>query len=308
MLHIILLILKIIGFLLLGIIALILILAAAVILSPFAYKADLSADNCVESIKGNIHFHWLLHLLEGHISYKDGKFEWQIRAAWKKFRSEDNSEDVLPTAHSSADEQPDSPESKAKSVLPAENKDDSLPQDKNKAHPSSVNNSAESTEESSGKSGISVKISRLCERFQKFKEKIKYTFRKMCDKIKTLKKKKDRIASFLQNTTHQNAFSCLIKEVRRLLRFLKPSKASVDLEFGFTDPAYTGYTLAWISLIYPMIGEYTQLKPDFEHKVFRGNIFVKGKIRILYALIFMWNMLWDKTVRITYRHLRKFRL
>ena len=152
------------------------------------------------------------------------------------------------------------------------------------------------------------KISGFYERFKKIPEKIKYTFRKICDKIRTLRKKKDRIAAFLRNSTHQNAFSRLIKELKRLLHFLKPSGGSVDLEFGFSDPSYTGYTLAGISMIYPMIGEYTQIKPDFEHKVLKGNVFIKGKIRILYGLIFALNMFRDKNVRVTYRHIRKFRL
>ena len=98
MLHIILLILKIIGFLLLGIIALLLILAASVILTPLVYKAELSADNSLESIKGRIHFHWLFHLLEGNLTYKDGEFEWRIRAAWKKFGNGESSKTTFSQA------------------------------------------------------------------------------------------------------------------------------------------------------------------------------------------------------------------
>ena len=121
------------------------------------------------------------------------------------------------------------------------------------------------------------KTPRIYERFRKIPEKIKYTFRRICDKISTLKKKKERIAAFLRSSTHQNAFSRLIKELKRLFHFLKPSDASVDLEFGFSDPAYTGYTLAGISMIYPMIGEYAQIKPDFEHKVLKGKCLYQGK-------------------------------
>ena len=96
--------------------------------------------------------------------------------------------------------------------------------------------------------------------------------------------------------------------MKRLFTFLRPSKASVDLEFGFADPALTGYTLAGISMIYPMIGEFSQIKPDFEHKMFRCSGFVKGKIRLVYGLIIALNMLLDKNVRVTYHHIRKFRL
>ena len=325
MLHIVLLILKIIGALLLGLIILLLILAAAVILAPLSYRGELSADNSAESIKGMLRFHWLFYLLEGYVSYSNGKFKWQIRAGWKKFGSGVNSASVSTFPQERSETRKSTP----KPVLQPDNQTDSAvqpagPEQKMSEENSGIghipekpaqNNRTEKRElpkperqSSPAEENFSLKISRIRERFEKFKEKIKYTFRKLCDKIKALKKKKERIVSFLENTTHKNAFSRLIKELRRFLHFLRPSKASVDLEFGFSDPAYTGYTLAWISLIYPTIGEFTKLKPDFEHRVFRGSIFLKGKFRILYALIFAWNMLWDKNVRITYRHIRKFRL
>ena len=85
MLHIILFILKLIGFLILGILALLLLLTAVFLLAPFVYRAEFSADNSPESIRGSIRFHWLMHLISGHVSYEDGTFTWHIRAAWKKF-------------------------------------------------------------------------------------------------------------------------------------------------------------------------------------------------------------------------------
>ena len=119
---------------------------------------------------------------------------------------------------------------------------------------------------------------------------------------------KEKIEAFLKNETHQNAFRRVIKEIRRLLRFLRPKKADIKVEFGFNDPAHTGYLLAGISLIYPMIGEFTELQPDFEHRVLRGQGSVNGKIRFLYALVFALCIIADKNVRTTFRHIRKFKL
>ena len=65
MLHIILLILKIIGFLILGILALVLLLTAVILLTPFVYGLEFSVDNSLESAKGRIRFHWLMHLISG---------------------------------------------------------------------------------------------------------------------------------------------------------------------------------------------------------------------------------------------------
>ena len=87
MLHIILLILKILGFLLLGILGLVILLAAVFLISPVVYRADVSVDNSLESLKGKFRFHWLFRLISGSFSYEDGTFEWSLRAAWKRFGS-----------------------------------------------------------------------------------------------------------------------------------------------------------------------------------------------------------------------------
>ena len=68
-------------------------------------------------------------------------------------------------------------------------------------------------------------------------QRIKYTFQRFCDKIKALDKKKERISRFLGNDIHQKAFSRLIRETKRLLKRLRPKRASVDITFGFEDPA-----------------------------------------------------------------------
>lgn len=333
MLHIILLILKIIGFLILGVLALVLLLTAVILLAPFVYRLEFSVDNSLESVKGRIRFHWLMHLISGDVCYEDGSFDWHIRAGWKKFG--DGPDDHKVTGSPQIRGQNDHADNHTEDHIDdraenhtddhTENCTDDRTEDRiDDRIEGCINDHIEETvyetdepmhkheSESHPKSGPDSdkhkKISGLYERFKKIPEKIKHTFRRICDKIKTLKKKKDRIAAFLRNSTHQNAFSRLLKELKRLLHFLKPSDASVDLEFGFSDPSYTGYTLAGISMIYPMIGEYTQIKPDFEHKVLKGNVFIKGRIRILYGLIFAWNMFRDKNVRVTYRHIRKFRL
>lgn len=93
MLHIILLILKIIGFLILGILALILLLTAVILLAPFAYRLDFSIDNSLESAKGRIRFHWLMRLISGEVRYEGGSFDWHMRAAWKKFGDETDGAD-----------------------------------------------------------------------------------------------------------------------------------------------------------------------------------------------------------------------
>ena len=146
------------------------------------------------------------------------------------------------------------------------------------------------------------------ERFEKYAKRIKYTFRSFCDKIKALEKKKDRLKAFVESETHRKAFFRVLRELKRFFRFLRPKKLNMNIEFGCKNPEYTGYILAGISMIYPLIGEYTELQPDFERRILKGNACIEGRFRVIYVLIVAWNLIWDKNVRTTYRHIRKFKL
>ena len=339
MLHIILLILKILGFLLLGILGLVILLAAVFLISPVVYRADVSVDNSLESLKGKFRFHWLFRLISGSFSYEDGTFEWSLRAAWKRFGSGGTADGSMsgPVGTGAAERKTKAKErcpagkdktagekqipaekedgAAAQKQIPAEKEDGAAAQKQISAAGSDKTVSKKwepaATEKKSGSTDSETKKSfagRIGDKFSKIQEKIKYTIRKICAKIKALVNTKEKMEAFLKNETHQNAFRRVIKETRRLLRFLRPKKADIKVEFGFNDPAHTGYLLAGISLIYPMIGEFTELQPDFEHRVLRGQGSVSGKIRFLYTLVFALCIIADKNVRTTFRHIRKIKL
>ena len=74
MLHIIFLILKILGFVLLAVFGIVILLLAALILLPAHYKAALSWNGTAESLKWRVKFHWLIHLISGE-AVRKRKFE-----------------------------------------------------------------------------------------------------------------------------------------------------------------------------------------------------------------------------------------
>ena len=84
MLHIIFLILKILGFVLLAVFGIVILLLAALILLPAHYKAALSWNGTAESLKWRVKFHWLIHLISGEAVYENGTLIWKFRAAWKR--------------------------------------------------------------------------------------------------------------------------------------------------------------------------------------------------------------------------------
>lgn len=323
MVHILLLILKIIGLVLLILLALILILLLTVLFTPLRCTLKAGIDNSPESAQGNVRFHWLFHLISGEASWQDGELTWHFRAAWKKYS---NAEEPVPDPVKTEDPTPKAKEAAsaparegtpadvpAEKTVDPENNDRQEKRNKerpddNRAGDEPIKSSERSKPAAGPQAGKkSSRVMQFVNRVKSAFQRIKYTFQRLCDKIKALENKKERISRFLGNDIHQKAFSRLIRETKGLLKRLRPKRASIDITFGFEDPAHTGYTLAGISLIYPVIGEYTYLTPDFEHKVLKGNVFIKEKVRLIYAVIFAWNMLLDRNVRTTYRHLRKFK-
>lgn len=319
MLHIVLLILKIMGIFILAVLGLILLLVLIILLTPAVYQISLKGENTIDSINLHIKFHWLYYLLSGSIIFENGRLFWKVRTAWKIFSSNTRTEHSGSESNAAMNTNKSAENS---SYSESEFSDRNTDTDKNtdtkashvsydrkeEKHPGISHNSSNDTRPESKIIRLREKIQNIYNRICRIPEKIKYTFSAFCDKIKSLKAKKDKIIEFLESEVHKSAFRRFVKELKRFLKFMKPSKASIDLHFGFNDPAYTGYFLAGLSILYPCIGEYGQFTADFEHKILCGNLFIKGKFRAIYALIFALGMIIDKNVRQTYRHIRKFKI
>lgn len=61
-------------------------------------------------------------------------------------------------------------------------------------------------------------------------------------------------------------------------------------------------------MLYPFYGEMLVIEPDFEEKVLEGEIHIKGCVRGIYAVIVFFNLILNKDMRTTYKHIRAFQL
>lgn len=145
----------------------------------------------------------------------------------------------------------------------------------------------------------------LMEKIKKFFAKIKYTFGKICDKLKIVSKKKEQLIAFLEDETHKKAFARVKKELVWLKRFLKPKKCRADLCFGFEDPYHTGQALAVLGMIYPLTGNYMNISPDFERRVLEGEIYLRGTLRAFHLAMLALKVISDGNVRRSYRDIRR---
>ncbi|MDF2612589.1 MAG: hypothetical protein K0S71_375 [Clostridia bacterium] len=80
-------------------------------------------------------------------------------------------------------------------------------------------------------------------------------------------------------------FFALIKDilvaVKRILRWLKPSKLSFELAIGREDPADTGELIAGLTLLYPWYYRYGVVEGSYDEEGVWGNIYAKGRFYLV---------------------------
>lgn len=312
MLHIIFFILKCIGWFLLAILGLVLLLTCIVLFVPFRYQVQGECTGKLNTLCGKIRFSWLLHLLDGTVAYQDGEADWNIRIAWKRITSDLEAQSIEEDEAPGRDTGSDKEESNAANVIEASEK---IPEPKKletKAQSlkekKTASKETRTQKEKTVDTALKIKKEKKESRISKIFEKIKYTFKKICGTISSLKEKKDKIMTFLTDEVHQSAFRAALKEVKKLLLRLRPKRLEGRVHYGFEDPSLTGYVLAAASMVYPLFGEQAEIHPDFENKVLEGEVNVTGKIRTIYAVMMGWNLIWNKNVRTTFKHIRKIKL
>ncbi|PWJ52283.1 DUF2953 domain-containing protein [Faecalicatena contorta] len=319
MLHIILLILKIIAWILLAVLGLFVLLVCVVLFTPLCYRGEADCKGTLDSLRGRVRFSWFLHLVSGHVTYEDGKLDWKIRIAWKNWlpgieerpaEMEEEWEDELKIPAKKVPEE--LPYKKEEKTEKREEKEQRKETPAALLTPEPAKITEKTADDTKPQKNLFSKIRELYEKIlNKIKalyQKIKYTIFKICDTIKSLLEKKDKLLEFITDEVHKSALMTTLTELKRLLRFLKPQKLKILAHFGFEDPSITGYVLAIGSMIYPFFGKHIDIRPDFDQEILEGEIFISGNIRALYLIISFWNLVWDKNVRTTFRHIRKFNL
>lgn len=302
MLHILLMILKIIGIILAIILAMVLLVVAILMFSPFRYRIDAKCDGSLDSLNVAIKFSWLYRLIAGYVTYQEQKTDWQLRIFWKQQNVEDKKEE---TAAASDEEESYQEEEKSYEAEKVE-------EPKKLEQPEETEGLKAEERSEDVRSSVSMKSKEPKKAEKRAKknifEKIKYTFRKICDKIKLIGEKAEKVQEFIENEIHRKAFLKIKEELFRLLRFLKPKKLIGRVHFGFEEPDLTGKALGWLSIFYPFYADHLILEPDFQEEVLEGELHVEGKVRIAYMAVVCLRIFICKEVRTTFQHIRKLKL
>lgn len=68
---------------------------------------------------------------------------------------------------------------------------------------------------------------------------------------------------------------------KKLLKALMPKQLSLDVEYGCENPAYTGYVLAFSSILVLQFGDNIKVRGNFQQTVLNGNLNGFGKLYLI---------------------------
>lgn len=311
MLHILFLILKILGIIIAIILGILVLILSILLFVPVRYEISVRCDGHLESLKAKAKITWLLHFIRGEAFYSEQCWKRRIRVAWKWLGKKQLRQEVKHKKPHQVQEE----HVKASVASQTQNVKEikKVRETQNKRTEDSLKKESKSSKIPSPKEAKSTKKTRaekktISEKFRNKWERVKRRMQELCDKWKHFIEKKDVLERFLVEKNHKSAFRKLKKEFTFLLKKWKPQKLNLRVRFGFEDPSVTGYVLAGLAFIYPFWGENLCVEPEFEERIFKGSIDMKGKIRLSHLVVSVARLFVSKAVRVTYRDIKEFEL
>ncbi len=314
MVHVILLILKGLGILLLALLLLFLLALAAILLVPVRYRIEASVLEKKPDV--SLRVTWLLHLLSVSAEYHPdaGPFAVKIRflgmelgkekkgkKGRKKGEQEEKKDDsaVWETEHEAEKQETEESEAwwteeqereefRTDEAEDAERIEDSetaeVPDDADESGASAwewadAEKHTGSQDTGSAKKGKSFGITFVWKRLQSLVRSVREFFGKLKKGAVNLAEKKEKLTAFMQDEENQKLLHLLWRQAGGVFRHIRPRKLRLYLRFGFEDPYWTGKVLGYASMFYAYYHKNVELVPEFEQEVLEGNLYAKGRVR-----------------------------
>lgn len=323
MIHILFMILKALGILLLVLLFLVLLIVCTVLFLPFCYRAQvLKEEEGFACVKASGRVLWLFGAVALTASYEEQKAEAQILLfgasleTWKRRlkkirrgeasvpRTEENETENAPEAEKTAEQKaPDQKEKQQKVTAQKE-------QPEQEQEPDAPKKSI--LERFFGRiEYLPEKLLNLASRLlQTAFRLLELPFRlleKLEQKIQAgrrLKRKWESVKKFFRSKMFREALLHAKKEVLYFLKKAAPKKVTGTVRFGFDDPALTGETLGILGMIYGKLPKDLSIQPDFEQEILRGDVRMKGSFQAVTAAGIALRLFRDQNLRKTIRHFK----
>lgn len=287
--HILLLILKIIGIILLVVIGIILTLILLLVFVPFCYRAEGSYYG--GKPYAMVRVRYLFPLLQVLIKYEQETPEGKVKVfgitAYDLFAPKKQTETRAgeKTEEKTEEKSVEKKEELAEPQIADAKAEDTLEQPEE---------TAETEEEKKSLlEKITYFIKTLKEKVLSFVQKIK----DIRDKGLQIKEKATYYYNIWQKDYTQRAFQTAKGTLYKLWKSIRPRKGLVKFHFGTGDPGSTGQFCGYLGMLYPFIGKYVMIEPDFENKIYEGDFYFKGHITVFALLKAAWVILFDKDIK-----------
>lgn len=311
MLHVLVFILKIILWLLLGVLGLLLLCILLVLFAPITYKVDAAYDG---TAKINAKIRFLIFSVRLKFDQKTKKTEQDIRVAFFRLGRKGTEKvdeavrtvgDMILEEEESEEETPDimtldtnrKPQSETVEDSPANEEKDLW------------NNE----DESCSQDAVVPDKKKPFDKIRAFFAKVSAWFRRICGfaarlsperlaesvgrKLNELNKKKLRVQRKLERIKRFWNLDCtaktrayLKKYTGSVLRHIRPRKVKGWVHYGFDDPCKTGQVTGYLSVMPFAYQKDLSLEPDFYNKVIEGHVYMRGHIRLGYLLRIVLNI------------------
>ena len=323
MIHILFMILKALGILLLVLLFLVLLIVCTVLFLPFCYRAQvLKEEEGFACVKASGRVSWLFGAVALTASYEEQKPEAQILLfgasleTWKRRlkkirrgeasvpRTEENeTENALEAEKTAEQKAPDQKEKQQKVTAQKE-------QPEQEQEPDAPKKSI--LERFFGRiEYLPEKLLNLASRLlQTAFRLLEFPFRlleKLEQKIQAgrrLKRKWESVKKFFRSKMFREALLHAKKEVLYFLKKAAPKKVTGTVRFGFDDPALTGETLGILGMIYGKLPKDLSIQPDFEQEILQGDVRMKGSFQAVTAAGIALRLFRDQNLRKTIRHFK----
>lgn len=343
MIHILIMILKIIGWLLLILVGLLLVVLGTVLFSPIRYRFDMKYH---EKLEGKAKVTWFSHIVSICVEYQENQLQYRVKLFGiqvfpnnrkkeqrKQKRRVERKKKVPETIghlstieeDSEIEEAPKKERKKQNHINSQEKQSETreIETDKKqeKINEEKIIQSENVQEEKlpviieekkREKKSLWNRVKDGWKRLKQFVKKIKESFQAIPKKIKKIRKKwrflLEKIRyyrEFYQDEITQRAIQFIKNILKKACIHTLPRKFEGTIVFGTDDPALTGQILGILSMGMPFYKDKLRVCPVFDESVFEFEGKGKGKIQIGYYVYLGLRVILHKDVRQVITRVRK---
>ncbi|MGN0437700.1 MAG: DUF2953 domain-containing protein [Lachnospiraceae bacterium] len=290
-------ILKIIGIIILVILAIILFILLSLLLIPIKYEGKGSYK---EKPDADIKVTWFPVLLKVIASYHEDELVYIIKLLGGVIMTNTDAKisflgKKLFSEKTAVDHEGDSDKNNDDVIESEITSSTKREQEENKADITNPLLTKEAVSRNKKKKIAKKRIS-FFEKIRRTIENIKNKITRFIDNLRRINQKKDDLLKVYHSKRFEKAKKDVIIYIKKLIRVIKPRKLQGYIHFGMKDPASTGEIAGILAMFLPLYDGYFQVVPEFEHACFDGNVYMKGKIRIISILIIGLKIIFNKNL------------